>query len=307
MRPLRSAGVRFDRYSCAVGHLDPPQPFESRPSYRLLGSALPDRLGFGLAASFDALDVCDAVGHEIAAVCMADPTLLASPSPRRLAGQLVFRDLIGDPFDLQRRAIIPTVTTLTIRLRRYPAQPSFLLGWRDPTTVATTGGAYGVVPTGEFQPSGAALWDRRTERNDCDLWRAIVRNYSEQLLGTPAGTRARPIDYDNWQLYQRLTDGLRDGSITAHLLGLGLDALSLAATILTVVVIDDDAFQRTFGAVVGCTTEGGLVSAGSDSAAEGVPFTKTVVDRLLNSEPITAPAAACLALAWEHKSALLGL
>ena len=67
-----------------------------------------------------------------------------------LRDALPFRSLIGDPFDPARRAVIPAITTLTIRLRRYPAEPSFLLHWRDPAKVATAGGMYDVIPAGEF-------------------------------------------------------------------------------------------------------------------------------------------------------------
>jgi transcriptional regulator with XRE-family HTH domain len=253
-RPLRSATDRFEHYTSAVKHLDPPQLFESRPSYRLLGGSLAERrLDFGLAAYFDKLDISEAVGHELARACMADPALMSSP--RRLRGRLPFRDRIDDPFDPQRRAIIPAITTLTIRLRRYPADPSFLLHWRDPAKVATAGGIYDVVPAGEFQPSSVALWDRH---NDFSIWRNIVREYSEELLGTPEhdGTRSQPINYPSWPLYQLLEQGLEDGSVTAHLLGIGLDALTLAATILTVVVIDDDAFGQAFGSVVRFNDEG---------------------------------------------------
>lgn len=235
---------------------------------------------------------------------MADPAL--GSSSRRLRGQLPFRDRIGDPFDPQRRAIIPAITTLTIRLRRYPAEPSFLLHWRDPAKVATAGGIYDVIPAGEFQPSSLALWDRH---NDFSIWRNIVREYSEELLGTPEhdGTRSQPINYPSWPLYQLLGQGLEDGSVTAHLLGIGLDALTLAATILTVVVIDDDAFGQAFGSVVRFNDEGEIIGIADDAAAEGVPFTETAVGRMLSSEPIASPGAACLALAWKNRSALLGV
>lgn len=163
IRPLRSAGVRFDRYTSALKHLDPPQLFESRPSYRLLGGSLAGRrLSFGLTTS-----------------------------PSQLRGRLPFRDHIGDPFDPQRRAITPAITTLTIRLRRYPAEPSFLLHWLDPAKVVTAGGTYDVVPAGEFQPSNVALWDRSC---DFDLRCNIVREYLEGLLGAPEhdGTQSSP-------------------------------------------------------------------------------------------------------------------
>lgn len=213
--------------------------------------------------------------------------------------------MIGDPFDTARRAIIPAITTLTLRLRRYPAEPTFLLHWRDPACVATAAGVYDVIPAGEFQPSGVALWDRA---NDFSLWRNIVREFSEELLGRPEhdGTRSSPIDYSRWPLYEQLSDARRRGSLSAFVLGLGLDALTLAATILTVVVVDDDLFEDVFGATVRFNEEGEVVAIGEGSAAEGIPFTESAIDRLLDTEPVAAPGAACLALAWKHRHSLIG-
>ncbi|MGH3906537.1 MAG: hypothetical protein ACRDTE_20500 [Pseudonocardiaceae bacterium] len=68
---------------------------------------------FGLANYFDKIDVCEAFAHEIAAVCMTEG--LAN-SPECLRKRLPFRELVGDPFDLDRRAVIPGIATLTIRL-----------------------------------------------------------------------------------------------------------------------------------------------------------------------------------------------
>lgn len=302
VRPLRSPGTPFDRYTSVIKHLDPPQLFESRPSYRLLDASLADgRLGFGLAAYFDKLDVSEALGHEIAATCLSHSGTL--PTPDELRGHLPFRELIGDPFDPKQRAIIPAITTLTIRLRRHPEPPSFLLHWRDPAKVATAGGIYDVIPAGEFQPSSVALWDRR---NDFDLWRNIVREYSEELLGAPEhdGTRTAPIDYDGWSLYQQLAAARKDSTVAAHFLGLGLDALTLAATILTVVVIDDDVFADLFGEATRYNEEGEIVAVGDGKPAEGIPFTADAVERMLSSEPMASPGAACLALAWQHRQHL---
>jgi hypothetical protein len=198
------------------------------------------------------------------------------------------------------------VTTLTIRLRRYPAEPSFLLHWRDPAKVATAAGVYDVIPAGEFQPASVALWDRR---NDFDLWRNIVREYSEELFGAAEhdGTRSMPIDYESWPLYTELARAQEAGAVVPFFLGLGLDALTLAATILTVVVIDDDMFARAFGSAVRYNDEGEIVAVGDGKAAEGVPFTGEAVRRLLSSEPMASPGAACLALAWRHRDRILGL
>ena len=304
VRPLRTAGERFDRYTAVVRHLDPPTLFESRPSYRLLAGSPRDGLTFGMAAYFDKLDISEAVGHELAVACMNLGAVPADPAV--VAGRLPFRDRIGDPFDTARRAIIPAITTLTIRLRRYPAEPSFLLHWRDPAKVATAAGIYDVVPAGEFQPSSVALWDRQT---DFDLWRNIVREYSEELLGAPEhdGTRTQPIDYDDWPLYQRLQGARGDGTAVAAVLGMGLDALTLAATILTVVVLDDDVFGQAFGDAVRYNEEGEIVSVAGGTPTDGVPFTEESVRRMLDTEPMASPGAACLSLAWQHRDWLLSL
>ncbi|MFE7802904.1 helix-turn-helix domain-containing protein [Nocardia sp. NPDC057440] len=302
VRPLRTPDTPFESYTSVVKHLDPPQLFESRPSYRYLGGSVSSGvMDFGLAAYFDKLDVSEALAHEMAASCMDRAPVRVSD----LAGRLPFRELIGDdPFDPARRAIIPAITTLTVRLRRYPSPPSFLLHWRDPERVATAAGVYDVIPAGEFQPSSVALWDRR---NDFSLWRNMVREYSEELLGRPEhdGTRTEPIDYEQWTLFQKLCVARQEGKVTAHILGFGLDALTLAATILTVVVIDDEVFDEVFGSTVRFNEEGEIVAIGDGRAADGVPFTEVAVNRLLTKEPIAAPGAACLALAWQHRGSLI--
>ena len=155
-------------------------------------------------------------------------------------------------------------------------------------------------------PASVAFWDRR---NDFDLWRNIVREYSEELLGAPEhdGTRSKPIDYESWPLYQHLERAQESGALVPFFLGIGLDALTLAATILTVVVIDDEVFSRAFGSATRYNDEGEIVAVGGGRAIEGVPFTRASVERLLTSEPMASPGAACLALAWRHRDHVLGI
>jgi len=97
-----------------------------------------------------------------------------------------------------------------------------------------------------------------------------VREYAEELLGEPEhdGTRSRPISYDEWPLYQQLDQAYTDGAVTSFALGLGLDALTLAATIRTVVVIDDDVFTDAFGETVRFNDEGEIVAVGGGIPAE---------------------------------------
>ena len=128
------------------------------------------------------------------------------------------------------------------------------------------------------------------------------------MLGEPEhdGSRGQPIDYDAWPLYQHLEAAQDDGTVAPFLLGVGLDALTLAAAILTVVVIDDDVFSEVFGDAVRFNDEGEVVTVGGGSPAGGVPFTRDAVSRMLSSEPMASPGAACLSLEWQHRR-FLGL
>ena len=136
----------------------------------------------------------------------------------------------------------------------------------------------------------------------------MVREYSEELLGEPErdGSQARPLDYDNWPLYRRLQDARREGTVRVHCLGIGLDALTLTATILTVVVIDDDVFDEVFGQSVRINEEGVLVTAAdSSSVSDGIPFDEESVHRLLDDEPMASPGACVLARSWHFRDTLL--
>lgn len=223
---------------------------------------------------------------------------------------LPFRRLT-DPFDLTSRHLIPAITTLTLCRNRKRGTASFLLHWRDPARVATAGGIDDVIPAGEFQPSSIVPWSQTA---DLDLWRNIVREYSEELCGQPEhdGSRGTPLRHDGWPFYRALSRAREAGRVTAYCLGAGLDALTLAATIPTVVVIDDSAFDEIFGDVVEVNVEvnaeGITVRSLPDQrSATGIPFTQANVDRLLTAEPIAPPGAAYLELAWQHRDRLLDL
>ncbi|MBO0707743.1 MAG: helix-turn-helix transcriptional regulator, partial [Candidatus Dormibacteraeota bacterium] len=203
--PLRAPGRQYERYTHAVKALAPPTLFENRASYRLLGIDWPARrFTFGLATYFDKLDVAEAVGHEMAVVAMRKE---GATEPRW--ADLPFRSLIGDPFELRRRAILPAITTLTLRRDPGERTATFLLHWREPDKVATAGGLFDAIPAGEFQPSSLSPWD---QRNDFDLWRNIVRELSEEFLGNPEhdGTSSEPIDYEGWPLFRNLAGARAD-------------------------------------------------------------------------------------------------
>lgn len=303
VRPLSSIGARFERYSRAIRAIERPTLFENRVSFRLATCEWTPTgayLGFGYTTYFDMVDVCEAAAHELTAAWLASGKAgawLGSPTWSRLP----FRSLIGDPFDLARRALLPSIDTLTIRLGSDGA--SFLLHRREAANVALAGGYYHIMPAGVFQPSTLAPWD---QSNDFDLWRNMMREYSEEFLGMPEadGSSGEPIDYAHTEPFRSLNDAKANGTLRSYCFGIGLDPLTLAGEILAVVVIEEDVYERIFSGLVSTNSEGSVVAA-SPSLSAGIPFNEQNIRRLLDEEPLAPAAAACLDLAWQHRHLLI--
>jgi transcriptional regulator with XRE-family HTH domain len=305
-RPLRSPQERYQRYSHALRQLDRPALFENRIGFRLLDVAFPagggGRLTFGTTTYFDAVDVCEAAAHELAdryLVLGGGGASLARPATRPLP----FRTLVGDPFDLARRPLLPSVDTLTIRRSRHAA--SFVLHQRDAGQVAVAGGMYHVMPAGVFQPSSLSLAGLAS---DFDLWRNVQREYSEEFLGRldHDGTAGTPIDYRAEEPFRSMDAARRSGRVRVWCLGVGLDPLTLWGEILTVAVFDDEVFDELFSGLVVANDEGVVVTMATPGRpAHGVPFVEERVAQLLGSEPMAPAAAACVALAWRDRETLL--
>jgi hypothetical protein len=250
----------YRTYAEAMGALAAPRVFENRPCYRLLDVELPV-LTLGPAMYFDSVNVGEAAAHELAAGVEGLP----------------LRARVGDPCGLTRRAALPAITTVTVRAGD---AASYVLHWRDPEKVAHAGGLHQVMPVGVFQP----LTD---ERADLDLWRSMQREYSEEFLGSPEITE---WDDPAFRGPAAEMDEARDaGSIRAHLLGLGVDPLTFALDLLTVVVVEAGTFDRIFG---------GLVAENDEGRVSMAPFDGSV------PEPMQPAGAAALWLAWRHRAAL---
>lgn len=255
--PSEGLPLGYRTYADAMAALAPPRVFENRPAYRLLGAA-PPALRFGPARYFDAVNVGEAAAHELA------------------TGGRALRTRVGDPCDLARRPALTAVTTLTVT-----ASGTYVLHHRDAAKVAHGGGLRQVMPVGAFQP----LVD---ERGDLDLWRCMVREYAEELLGRDEDYGADFVQ-DDWPWHRTLTAARGRGELRAWFLGLGVDPLSFAVDLLTVVVVRDETFARLFGDLVTVNEEGEVTLA---------PFDGTVPDRM-------QPAgAAALELAWRHRREL---
>ncbi len=294
VRPIRPDGRRYPSYSAAVADLAAPAVFENRGTYRLLAADLrgePPRLTFGQGAYFDGFDTGEAVGHEFAAGTLSGERVHA------------FRTAIGSPVDPTRRPVNIGISTLTIRHGRNGSGAHLLLHWRDPMKVGHAGGLYQVLPVGVFQPASDHPWN---ERNDFSLWRCLVREFAEELLGEDEadGTHG-PIDYAAWPFARRMSAGLREGSIRAYCFGLGVDPLTLATDLLAAVVVDAPVFDEVFGSLVATNAEGELVGSDSLDSVPGVPFVESEVHRLTRREPMQAAGAAAIASAWRHRNLVL--
>lgn len=307
VRPPLPDGRRYQRYTQALRDLDPPRLFENRVSYRLVDvawdAADSGKLAFGLTTYFEVVDVCEALAHELAAAHLEfAPTgaSVAPPSWKRLP----LRKLIGDPFDLSRRPVLPSINTLTIR--KADSSATFVLHSRDAGRVAVCGGMFHVMPAGVFQPSSMSPAARA---HDFDLWRNMMREYSEEFLGNLEhdGNLGGLVDYEADEPFRSLSQARQEGGIRLCCLGVGLDPLTLWGEILTVAVIDADVFDEVFRDLVTTNSEGTVVRAGSRKAGAvpGIPFTEERVEQLLGPQPMAPAAAGCLALAWRHRSAIL--
>jgi hypothetical protein len=297
--PLRAPGHAFTRYTAAVRYLRPPALFENRHSYRLVDVDWSDGTGeltFGLATFFDKLDVSEPLGHEAAD---------AEMSGHLDWSHLPFRTLIADPFDLSARIVNPGISTLTIRRNTTDGTGTFFLLRRDPTQV-TNGRHYSLLPAGEFQPASIST---QSITSDLDIWRNMVREYAEEMLGQPEhdGSSGVPVDYEIWPFYRDMTAARQAGSVRPYVLGVILDALSLNSSIATATVIDDTVFDDLFRDLVATNPEGEVVfSLDNNKSIRGLPFDEETVKRLTTREPLGQTSAACLTLAWRHHERLLG-
>ena len=292
--PENADGARYASYSDAMRSLDAPAIFENRALYRLTGADLSGPrpgLEFGRGRYFEAIDVGTAAAHEYAAEHAAASPGRAAPdaslgraapghataaAPDAAAG---LRAAIGDPCDLAARPAMMAVATLTIRLDRGSGTATFPLHWRDPAKVGHAGGMYQVIPAGIFQPSGEAPWNWQ---NDFDLWRCMLREYAEELLGADEDhdSERGPIDYAAWPFAARMSALRAAGRIQAWCLGLGVDPLTFATDLLTVAVFDAAGYDELFGDLVRSNAEGTVIASW--------PFEEQAVTELIRDHPVQA-------------------
>jgi hypothetical protein len=284
--PTRADGTKYRTYSDTVAALAAPATFENRSTYRLLSAYLQSNpyMILGSGHYFDGIDIGDAVAHEFTAATLSE-----------IATQDL-RTTIGDPCDQARRLTNVAISTLTLRCDRAAGAVTFPLHRRDGNRVGHAGGMCQVLPVGVFQPAGEEPWNTT---NDFSLWRCVIRELAEELRGDAEDydTHRGPIDYDTWPFAHQLTRALRTAQVHAYCLGIGVDPLTFATDILTVITIDAPLYDELFGEIADANTEGSIIPA--------EPFTAQTVQRYASAEPMQAAGAGLLRLAWRHCSTLL--
>jgi hypothetical protein len=289
--PRRPDGTRYGRFCDVIGDLAAPAVFENRPVYRPVEAGLSGddpHLAFTRGRFFDSADIGGAVAHEYAAAQLA--------ASRGQSRETLVRAALGDPCDLTVRTSAMAISALSLRYDRTTGTASFPLHYRDPARVSHAGGMVQVIPVGIFQPSGEAPWN---EANDFDLWRGMLREYAEELLGADEdhGSETAPIDYDRWPFARRMADARADGRVRAFCLGAGTDPLTFAVDLLAVVVIDAPVYDDLFGGAVADNAEGSVLPPRA--------FDQETVRDLTARHPVQAAGEALLELALTHRDALL--
>lgn len=299
--PQRTRWSKYSGYAEALDALMPPALFENRPAFRLLHADWqhPDGpvLSFGPGRYFDLIDQGEALFHEPAQAVGRGTT---APALRRLPLRAL---LMSDPLALPRLGAIPSIGTLTVR-RTAPGHGTFFLIHRTSGQVATGENTYNVIPGGIFQPASLSPLGHR---RDLNLWRNIMREFNEEMLGAPEATGAGGSEVDYSAVpYADFNSALASGRLRVWNFGMGVEAHNLVPCLLTVAVFDADLFDTLFASLSETTDEGTLVSGPRGSTVTGLPLEEGEVRDLLASPQVSPIPAALLHLALQHRGLLLG-
>ncbi|MCA0873936.1 hypothetical protein LCL97_24185 [Seohaeicola saemankumensis] len=269
---------------------------------------------YRLASYFDYIDQCEVLGVELAKAILTNEN--DSPNDKDAVVRKEQLPRRGEPqkgFDLSWRAAYPGVNALCI-LRDYEDDEHekgdyFLLHRRDETQSQAQNTVH-VVPAGGHQSLSAGS----SEVEDTSLWRTLFREFAEELFNKEKVSRQAAT----WIQFNKHPDIIEmrrvflhpdQVALRCHLLGFGLDPVTLKPEVLAVADVN---WSRAKALKPGLElkfnwelrnarrkeTRHSLVELSEDNLArhaEGMIL--KIEDRYLPSLPA---GAACLMLAAEH-------
>ncbi|MYW06421.1 XRE family transcriptional regulator [Streptomyces sp. SID3343] len=284
---------RFASYSAALGALMRPNLWDDRFCFRIVSrdwrAAGGPRLTLGEGSYFDLIDQSGPLTRELSATAhrSADPL----PAWRRLPLRARYK---SEPLSLGRRVVLASVGTLTIR-RTADGQGEFYVLRRIKGRTATSDDTHNVLPGGMLQPASISPLSRRS---DLSVWRNIMREFNEEMLGAPeaVGQGGAEVDYTR-RPYSDFEQALTAGTLRVWTFGMGLEALILTPVLLTIAVFEADVFDVLFADLVLEGPEGIVITK--------MPLRDAEVGDLLKLPNVAPPLAALLHLALRHRDLLL--
>jgi hypothetical protein len=291
--PKQTRWKRFESYSAAHGALKKPKLWENRFCFRIVSAdwraADGPRLVLGEGFYFNLIDQSGPLTMELSAATQRNP--VSPPAWRRVP---LRARLKSDPLALGRRVVLASVGTLTVR-RTPDGQGEYFALHRETGATAFGDNTYNVLPGGMLQPASISPQSRRS---DLSVWRNIMREYNEEMLGAKEaiGDAGSQADYTH-PPYSDFEQALADGTLRVWTFGMGVEALILTPVLLTIAVFEAHTFDSLFAAMVPRNEEGTVITK--------LPLRDAEVDDFLKSANVASPLAALLYLALQHRDLLL--
>jgi hypothetical protein len=126
------------------------------------------------------------------------------------------------------------------------------------------------------------------DSTEFDMWRNMMREYSEEFLGNPSTTVTATPSTTPTKPFRSLDAARNAGKIRVDCLGIGLDALNFVGDVLTVAVFDADVFDEIFDGLVESNDEGIITGNGPNS--EQFTLDGPTINRLLSTEAMAQAA-----------------
>jgi hypothetical protein len=294
--PRRTGGRRMESYSEAISDLAVPSLWFDAPCYSLSEVEISGKeilLTVSLSSYFEGIDIAESLAHELA----------EHPKAGGL-GDLRLRSRIESPVAFGTWPSVCAVSALV--LRQDVEEVTFFLQERDPSKVAQAGGQIHLVPSGVYQPTAS---DPGTVQRDIKPLLTLCREFAEEYLGVEEarGDDGASLSYDQDEPYASLLRVMAGPDSSSHVLGIGMDPLTLCPEILVVSIFTAKAFDALFKDLKFSDAEGRLMGASrAGGRLIGFSFSRQTLDHLTSSPRLSPAARGTLECAWNHRRFLLG-